>query len=78
MSQKYITLTFVFEEEIDEEDWVSLELAGIERDTNLSDAQIDALGERIGQSDTWQVDRWIDIQRVLGNSKIKFVDVNDD
>lgn len=67
MSTKYLTLEFVFEEEIDE-GYVSLRASGVSRETNLTDDQIDALGEEIAWSDRWQVDNWNIIQRVMGNS----------
>jgi hypothetical protein len=71
MVTKKITIEFTFEEKQDEWDkeYTYLELVSIERTrSDLSPDEIDALGEGIGQSDYWQVDRWIDIQAVLGAS----------
>lgn len=78
MSSKYISLDFTFEEVEDEYDegvW-SLEVRGINRSTNLSDDEINALGEEIGQSDRWQVDNWIAIQRILGEPGVHFVNLD--
>lgn len=73
MSKKRkIVLEFTFKD--DEDDYP--ELVRIERThSDLTDGEIDNLGEDIAQSDYWQVYRWIDIQTVLGNSgqtKVKF------
>lgn len=71
MSSKYLTLTFVFEEEFDEDfNEVTLKAAAVERDTNLTSKQINALGDEIAQTDRWQVDNWNTIQWVMGNASI--------
>ena len=74
MTTKHITLTFTFEGEW-EDDYLDLDLKTINRETDLTDAQIDALGEVIGQSDRWQIDHWIDIQTALGDSRTSHVNV---
>lgn len=71
MSTKYLTLTFVFEEEFDEDyGEVTLKAAGVDRETNLTNEQINALGEEVAQTDRWQVHNWNTIQRVMGSASI--------
>lgn len=81
MSSKYLTLTFVFEEESDtygdfddRQTEVWLECKGVDRDTNLTDDQLESLGEEIAQSDRWQIDRWNDIQNVMTSPNVTAVD----
>lgn len=80
MSTKYLTLTFVFEEESDtygdfddRQTDVWLECKGVDRETNLTDRDLKNLGDEVAQSDRWQVDRWIDIQRLLGDPMVTAV-----
>lgn len=71
--RRFISVTLEFEysqEDYFDEDEMSLELTGMGRSTNMSDDEIDALGERIGQSDTWQVTHWNHIQSLLGDSSV--------
>lgn len=78
MSKKRLVLEFTFKEKQDEgyEDWTYLDLVKIERThSDLSDSQIDSLGEDVAQTDEWQINRWIDIQTVLGNSSTKKVKI---
>ena len=66
---KQITIKLTFDEVVEDEDYTDLVLKKIERtSTDFTDAEIDALGERIAQTDRWQVDNWIDIQTVLGDA----------
>jgi len=70
--QKKIVLEFVFEETVDEDDWAELELVSIARThSDLSDDELDGLGESIAQTDSWQVDHWNEIQLVLGGQAEK-------
>jgi len=75
---KKLIIEIEFEERVEDEEYTSLNPVAIRRThSDLTDAQIDALGETIGQSDTWQVDRWMDLQRVLGDAEIKEVKIRD-
>lgn len=68
MTHKRLVLEFVFEETPDEfdEGYTSLELRSIARTySDLDEGELNSLGEDVAQSDTWQVDRWIDIQHAL-------------
>mgnify|MGYP000370160620 CR=1 FL=1 len=78
MTKKKLVIELVFDEIIEDEDfdpWTRLELTKIKRldSTTLTDGQIDRLGEEIGQTDRWQVDNWILLQQVLGESDTKSV-----
>lgn len=78
MSTRKIVLEFTFQEVVDEDYYEHLELVSIERTrSDLYPEEIDALGEEIGQTDKWQVDRWIDIQSVLGSSNTTSVRYDD-
>ena len=73
---KKITVEIEFEEMPEDDGWVELVPSVIRRvQSDLTDSQIDSLGESIAQTDTWQVDRWIDLQTVLGNSNVKEVKI---
>ena len=70
MTTKKITLEFTFEEVQNEYDpeYTTLELVLIERTrSDLSPGELDYLGNRVAQSNDWQVDRWIDIQNALAS-----------
>lgn len=73
--KKRLVIEFVFDEvrEFEDEDWTTLELRKIARvSTDLTEGQLDALGEGVAQTDQWQVDNWIAIQQVLsGVKKVK-------
>lgn len=77
MTKKKLVLEFTFKEQQDTYDpeYTYLELTKIERTGTLEDWEIDSLGEEIGQTDRWQVNRWIDIQRLLGDSDTKKVKI---
>jgi hypothetical protein len=77
MATKKVVIEFEFEEiqEDPEDDWTELKLISIRRShSDLTKDELDQLGETIGQSDSWQVDRWMDIQDVLGGTRkrVKF------
>lgn len=72
---KTLTLTFVFTEKEDYGD-TYLDLDRIERETDLTDGEISALGEEVGQTDRWQVERWLDIQDLLGNPLVSTVEID--
>lgn len=78
MPSKFIAVCFEFNEVQEHPDEPpSLELEGMWRDTDMAPHEIDALGESVAQSDYWQVERWLDIQTLLGDSEtgwIKFYD----
>lgn len=69
--KKKLVIEIIFEEKIEDEDYTSLNVTEIRRGkkTTLTEGQMHELGEDVGQSDTWQVDRWIDIQEVLAGRK---------
>lgn len=67
MATRKLVLEFEFEEEI-EDDWVHLQPIKVTRTHSDPEIDINGLGEEIAQSDRWQVDNWIAIQQVLGNS----------
>lgn len=71
--KRFISVTLELEytqEDYFDEDEMSLELVAMRRSTDMSDNEIDSLGERIGQSDKWQVTHWNHIQSLLGNSSV--------
>lgn len=74
---KRIVLEFQFEEfPWPEAQEVGLVLTGMERIfTDMSDDEINALGEHVAQSDYWQVNQWINIQQLLGDASTSFIDV---
>lgn len=69
--QKKIVVEILFEEITEDEDYTYLEVTEIRRGkkTTLTEAEMDSLGESVAQTDEWQVDRWIDIQAILGGYK---------
>lgn len=68
---KKIVLEIEFEEDYrdDELDYVHYGPARVKRTYTDPELDIDALGEEIAQSDSWQVDNWNIIQYVLGVSE---------
>lgn len=71
MAQRHVLLDFTFED-LDEygDGDVSPTLTKIERThSDLDRSELSGLGEEIAQTDKWQVDRWQDIQAVLGGSR---------
>lgn len=68
MVQKQLQLTFSFDqvaEFLDEAPY--LELVSIERSTDLSDSELESLGDSVAQTDRWQVEIWQKIQELLSN-----------
>lgn len=67
---KKLVIEIIFDE-VTEDDYTYLEVTEIRRGkkSELTDGEFRNLGENVGQSDEWQVDRWIDIQQVLGGAK---------
>lgn len=67
MTKRYIDIRFTFTEEYDaHEDWIDLELKHVKAvRTDLSEGERMTLGERVAQSDFWQVDVWNAIQTAL-------------
>jgi hypothetical protein len=65
--RKKIVIEFEFEEIQEDEDYSYLELASIARThSDLNAKELNNLGETVAQSDRWQVDIWMDVQRMLG------------
>lgn len=74
MTKKRVLLEFVFDERPDEFDPESIVAYPVKvrlHSSELTDGQLDALGEEIAQTDRWQVDNWIAIQSVLGGETKK-------
>lgn len=71
--KKHLTIDFVFDEVVEDEDYTHLDLRTIKVvHSDLSTGERTGLGEEVGQTDRWQIDRWIDIQEVLGGKdKVK-------
>lgn len=69
--KKKMVVEIIFKEIVEDEDYTRLEIVEIRRGkkSNLTDGEMLSLGEGVAQSDEWQVDRWIDIQEVLGGTK---------
>lgn len=76
VGKKKLVIEIIFDEITEEytdpeDNYTYLEVKEIRRGkkTTLTEGEMDSLGEEVGQSDRWQVDRWIDIQEVLGGRK---------
>ena len=69
--KKKLVVEIIFEEITEDDDYTYLEVTEVRRgkESNLTEGEMGALGEDVAQSDEWQVDRWIDIQAVLGGRK---------
>jgi hypothetical protein len=66
MAKKKIIIELEFDE-VTEYEYTALNLTSITRTHSDLDAdELNALGESVAQSDYWQVDRWLDIQRIIG------------
>jgi len=57
-----------FQDFSDEPSYLEANVVRRHPDTTLTEEELSQLGEVVGQSDRWQVDNWIAIQRVLGGS----------
>lgn len=72
MSLRKIVIELTFEDVVYDEDDIELTLIAMERvRCDLEDKELDSLGESIAQTDTWQLDRWNDLQQVLGSSSTR-------
>lgn len=65
-----VTLEFEYREDPGDPDYTERVLTGMSRQTDMSDDELEALGETIGQSDTWQVTNWNHIQSLLGDPSV--------
>lgn len=72
MAKRKLVIEIIFEEDFyEDEEYTHLEVIEIRRGkkTDLTEDELDGLGESVAQTDFWQVDRWNDIQEVLGGRK---------
>lgn len=71
MAKKKLILEFTFEEVQEDVAHLKPKHVKLHQSTTLTDMELDALGEEIGQTDRWQVDNWNAIQSVMGGSTEK-------
>lgn len=72
MSLRKIVIELTFEDVVYDEDDIELTLIAMERvHSDLKDQELDSLGESIAQTDKWQLDRWNDLQQILGSSSTR-------